>query len=123
MRALGTNNSAFTARIGLGGYPFGYHGTTRLGLRRAVLICNQGVGGSSPSGGTAFSKEIFAQGARTHEVAVPILGTSIIRCASVPRVSRAQPPHLTSYCVSARKRACGIFIEDINRLTVLFMGH
>lgn len=93
MRAMGTNSSAFTGCIGLGGYLFGFAGLARQGGKPAILICNQGVGGSSPSGGTTLFNDLSAVIRDYRITAVPIKGTSAIRCASVPRVPTAQHHH------------------------------
>lgn len=83
MPAQRTNASAFTARIGFGGAMFGLRGFTRHAELGAILICNQGVGGSSPSGGTHFF-------AKTVRASVPRKSTAVPRCASVPRIASAQ---------------------------------
>lgn len=100
MRAMGTKASAFTGCIGLGGYLFGFACLARQGGKPAILICNQGVGGSSPSGGTQF----FAKTRRPH---APQKSASVFRCASVPRIARPQQTTPPSYWGRWRKGDCG----------------
>lgn len=92
MRRMGTNLSAFTARIGLGGGLFGLARLARQGRATAILICNQGVGGSSPSGGTTLFKHLAATTEHFAVVPVPILRTACRRFASVPRIAHPKPP-------------------------------
>ena len=85
MRAMSTNLSAFTARFGLGGYLFGLSAIRRQAKSAAVLICNQGVTGSSPVGGTDQNRHLAPVIRKFRITHVPIKSTSGGRCASVPR--------------------------------------
>lgn len=90
MREMSTSASVFTARIGLGGHLFGLHGTRVQGFTGAILICNQGVRGSSPLRGTAKINHLRATTRNFRIVHMPIKSAARTRCTSVPRVPTAQ---------------------------------
>ena len=82
---MSTSASVFTARIGLGGHLFGLHGTRVQGFTGAILICNQGVRGSSPLCGTAKINHLRATIRNFRIVHMPIKSAARTRCTSVPR--------------------------------------
>lgn len=90
MREMSTTSSGYLGRSRLA--PHSVRLTRHLAacFPVAILICNQGVRGSSPLRGTAQIKDLRAAIRKFRTARVPIKSASADRCASVPRVPTAQ---------------------------------